>query len=126
VSVHRAHSPAPPERVWELLARPALWSEWAPHIRGASGLGDPEVEAGARGTVSLLGVVPVPARVTAKEPGRSWTWRVGPMELEHRVTPHRSGSSVAIEMRAPLPVRVAYGPLVALLVRNLSRVAASR
>ena len=124
--MHEVHSAAPPERVWELLAQPARWADWAPHVRGASGLGELEVEAGARGTVSLLGVVPVPARITAKEPGRSWTWRVGPVELEHRVRPRGSGSCVAIDLRAPLPVRLAYGPLVALLVRNLARVAASR
>ena len=81
------------------------------------------MEAGARGAVLLLGVVPVPARVTAKEPGRSWTWRVGPVELEHRVEPLGTGSTVAIELRAPLPISLAYGPLVGLLVKNLSRVA---
>jgi uncharacterized protein YndB with AHSA1/START domain len=123
VASYECRSEAPPERVWELLARPDRWSEWAPHVRGARGLGSPEVEAGSRGTVSLLGFVPVPARVTAKEPGRSWTWRVGPVELEHRVAPRGTGSTVTIELRAPLPVRVAYGPLVALLVRNLARVA---
>jgi hypothetical protein len=121
VSTFEARCEAPPERVWDLLARPDRWSEWAPHVRGARGLGSPEVEAGARGAAILLGVVPVPARVTAKEPGRSWTWRVGPVELEHRVEPLGTGSTVAIELRAPLPIRVAYGPLVSLLVRNLSR-----
>lgn len=82
------------------------------------------MEAGARGTAALLGAIPVPAHVTAKEPGRSWTWRVGPIEIEHRVEPRGSGSLVAMELRAPLPVRAASGPLVGLLVRNLARVAA--
>ena len=114
--------------MWDLLARPALWSQWAPHLRGANGLGSPEVEPGAARDVSLLGMVPVPARVTAKRPGSSWTWRVGPLEIDHRVEPRDSGSVVMIDMRAPAALepllRVSYGPLVALLVRNLARVAA--
>jgi hypothetical protein len=124
---YRAESTAPAECVWELLARPGRWREWAPHVRGARGLGSPEIEPGARGAVLLLGALPVPARVTGKRRGRSWSWQVGPVEIEHRVAPRAGGSSVIVELRAPaavaLPLRVTYGPLVALLVRNLARVA---
>ena len=54
-------SNAPPEDAWALLARPDRWHKWAPHVRGAWGLGDAEVEAGRRGFVRLLGAVPVPS-----------------------------------------------------------------
>ena len=118
---------APPERAWALLARPDRWTRWAPHLRGARGLGEPEVDTGARGAVMFLGVVPVPARVVAKRPGRSWSWDVGGALIEHRVEPRGSGCTIAIELEAPPPLeailRVSYGPLVALLVRNLARVA---
>jgi hypothetical protein len=124
---YRADSAATAERVWELLARPERWSEWAPHVRGARGLGSPEIEPGARGAVLLLGALPVPARITGKRRGRSWSWQVGPVEIEHRVEPRAGGCSVIVELRAPapvaLPLRVTYGPLVAALVRNLARVA---
>jgi hypothetical protein len=126
---YRAESTAPAARVWELLARPERWREWAPHVRGARGLGAPEIEPGARGVVLLLGALPVPARITGKRRGRSWSWQVGPVEIEHRVEPRAGGSSAIVELRAPaavaLPLRVTYGPLVAALVRNLARVAAS-
>jgi hypothetical protein len=126
---YRAESAAQPERAWELVARPRRWHEWAPHVRGARGLGSPEVEPGASGVVLLLGALPVPARITAKRPGRSWSWQVGPIEIEHRVEPRAGGCSVVVELRAPaviaMPLRVTYGPLVAVLVRNLARVASS-
>jgi len=82
---------------------------------------------GARGAARLLGAVPVPAMVTAKDPGRSWTWAVGPVSLVHRVTPLGSGCEVAVEITAPGPLEtvlgVTYGPVVALLVRRLAQVA---
>jgi hypothetical protein len=113
---------------WALIARPAAWPAWAPHVRGAWGLGAPEVRAGARGAARLLGVVPVPARITEKVDGRSWAWRVGPVDMDHRVEPGPGdGCTVAVTMSAPAPVeaalRLGYGPVVALLVRNLARAA---
>ena len=127
---YEAACSAPPSEAWPYVARPALWHTWAPHLRGASGLGEPEVQVGARGAVRLLGVVPVPARILAKDDGRSWTWRVGPMTLVHRVEPAADGGSVvAVDLSAPPPVEAAlavtYGPVIALLVRNLARVAAA-
>jgi hypothetical protein len=71
--------------------------------------------------------VPVPAHITAKEPGRSWDWRVGPVWFRHRVTPTPGGSVVGVDIAAPGPLepalRLSYGPLVSLLVANLARAA---
>ena len=124
---YRQEIAAPPARVWALIACPAAWSRWAPHLRAARGLGGPEVEAGARGTVQLFGAVPVPARIIAKQPGRSWTWRVGPVTLRHRVEPAGDGAVAALDLTAPGPLEAAlgltYGPLIVLLLRNLARVA---
>jgi hypothetical protein len=127
---YEARSSAPADAAWSLVAQPDRWHEWAPHLRGAWGLGEPEVQTGARGAARLLGILPVPAEVTEKHPGRRWSWRVGPVEIVHRVEPAPvgSGSLVAVDMRAPAPLEralaVSYGPLVALLVHNLARVAA--
>ena len=72
---------APAEAAWRLLARPDDWATWAPHVRGAWGLGEPEVREGAVGAARLLGALPVPARIVAEAPGavvdvagRAW-WR---------------------------------------------------
>jgi hypothetical protein len=119
-----AESPASPEEAWSLLARPSRWPEWAPHIRGAWGLGDPEVQEGRLGAVRLMGVVPVPAYVTAVDPGRSWTWRVGPLTLIHSVDPVGGGSRVSMTLDGPAPIVLTYAPVVGALTRRLARVAA--
>ncbi len=116
-------SAATPDTVWRLMARPAEWSSWAPHIRGAWGLGDPEVEVGRRGAARLLGVVPVPARIDAVDPGRSWTWTVGPVRLEHFVDAVGEHSVVSMTVDAPAPLAVSYAPVVALFTHRLARVA---
>jgi hypothetical protein len=118
---------APADVVWALVARPGEWSRWAPHLRGADGLGAPEVTLGARGSARLLGVLGVPARITAKRRGSLWSWRVGPFTVRHRVSAVAGGTLVAMELDAPAPLepalRLTYGPVVALLLRNLVRVA---
>jgi len=128
---YSAASSAPPSIAWALIARPSRWHEWAPQLRGAWGLGEPEVRSGARGAARLLGVVPVPAVITRVEPGRVWTWQVGPVTFDHRVEPRgQAGSTIAVDLRSSPPMeallRVTYGPVVALLVKNLARVAAAR
>ena len=128
---YEARSAADPATAWALVSEPARWHEWSPHVRGAWGLGEPEVRRGARGAARLLGVIPIPARVTAVADGHSWTWSVGLMELDHRVDPDGAGGSiVGVDIRAAPAVeavlRVTYGPVVSLLVRNLARVAGQR
>ena len=127
---YRARSPAPPDAVWALLAQPARWSEWAPHIRGAWGLGAPEVRYGARGAARLLGLIPVPAVIVAKQAGKEWTWVVpAGVRMIHRVEACGSGSLITIELEAPGPLEPAlaatYGPLVQLLLRRLASLSAA-
>jgi hypothetical protein len=121
-----ADSNASPRAAWELLARPEHWSQWAPHVRGAWGLGSPEVHEGAFGFARLLGVVPVPARITAKGE-HSWAWRVGPMTLVHRVVAREGGCTVAIDLHAPGVLEPAlaatYGPVIQVMLNRLARVA---
>lgn len=124
---YSADSPAPADAIWSLLSRPSRWPEWAPHIRGAWALGSPEVQCGRCGAARVLWFIPVPVVISAKTPGRSWTWRVGPMDLEHSVEPLGSGSRITMTLSAPGPVEpvlaATYGPIIALLVRRLARVA---
>lgn len=122
---------APPATAWALYARPAEWSRWAPHLRGAWGLSGPdgEVRAGARGAVRLLGAVPIPAQIVSVDAGRAWTWQVGPVTMTHRVepAPDGAGCTVALDLAAPAPlepiVAATYGPLVRLLLRRLAAAA---
>ena len=85
----------------------------------------------ARGAARLLGVVPIPARITAVAEGHSWTWSVGFMELDHRVDPDGTGGSiVGVDIRSSpameAVLRLTYGPVVNVLVKNLARVAGQR
>ncbi|UJA19556.1 SRPBCC family protein [Thermoleophilia bacterium SCSIO 60948] len=125
-----APSAAPQADLWRLISRPARWHEWAPHIRGANGLGWPEVRAGATGTVSLLGLIGVPARVTSVDPGRGWSWRVGPFDIDHVAASGETGSRAVIVLRGRGAVgkllASAYAPAVWALNRNLARVAAAQ
>ena len=118
---------APPARVWELYAQPERWREWAPHVRSPRGLGDPEVVAGARGTIRLGGALPLPATITEVEPGRSWAWRVGPATLRHTVEPMGGGTRIGLEIEVPRAlepgVRLTYAPITRLLLANLARAA---
>jgi hypothetical protein len=118
-----ADSAAAPAAAWALVARPGSWHRWAPHIRGAWGLGSPEVEQGRRGVVRVLGVVPLPARIDAVDPGTSWSWSVGPVHLRHTVAPLGDGCRITMTLDGPAPVEAAYAPLVGLLTRRLARVA---
>ncbi len=128
--IYAADSAATPAAAWPLLAEPDRWHEWSPHVRGAVGLGEPEVGDRRRGAVMLLGVLPVPARIVAKADGRSWTWRVGPMTMEHAVNPRAGGGSrISVSLNAPGPLEpvlaATYGPVIQLLVTRLARLAAS-
>ena len=125
---YEAESTAAPDAAWALLARPGRWHEWAPHVRGGWGLGHGAVRRGATGAVRLLGVIPVPVRIVDVVPDRSWSWRVGPALMDHRVEPRPGGGCViAIELHARGPaaalLRASYGPVVGALVRRLARVA---
>jgi hypothetical protein len=121
---YRAYSTAAAKDLWPLLARPDRWPEWAPHVRGAWGLGEPEVQARASGAARLFGFVPVPARIVRKSPGRSWGWRIGPVEMDHRLVPTRRGTTVEVTVKAPRPLELAlgaaYGPVMKLALRRLA------
>jgi hypothetical protein len=124
---HHAHTEARPQTAWALLACPTRWAEWAPHVRGAWGLGWPQVREGAVGAARLLGVVPVPARVGRVDPGVAWEWRVGLVRMDHRVepSPDGDGALVVIDLSAPGPleaaVDAAYGPVIDVLLERLAR-----
>lgn len=125
--IHSVGCAAPPERVWELMARPGRWREWSPYVRGAEGLGEPEVVEGARGRLITIGGARIAATITAVTPGESWSWRVGGVVIHHSVSPAPGGSRIehAVEgsSRPWSLAAFSYAPIVALIGRHLARVA---
>jgi hypothetical protein len=118
---------APPAAVWSLLAEPARWHEWSPYVRGAEGLGAPQVEAGAVGSVVLLGGVRLDAEILEVVPGWSWTWQVGALRVRHGVEPTPGGTRLSMtpEGEGPIwsPAALLYRLPTALIERNVARVA---
>jgi hypothetical protein len=118
-----------PEQAWQLYSHPGEWASWAPHMRGASGLTgySGEVRAGARGLVWLLGFAPIPVKVTWVDKGHSWSWRVGPIEMDHVVEAREDGGCrVALVIRGPSMVEdlaaAIYGGPAQWFLRNMGRV----
>jgi hypothetical protein len=112
------------------MSRPVAWPAWAPHMRGfwsQPALGDGEVVQDAWGFARVAGVVPVPALVIDKQPGRSWTWQFGLMRVTHRVEPREGGCRVAVDLEAPWPLEaptaLSWGPVFALSLRRLAAIA---
>lgn len=118
---------ATPARLWELVARPDLWSRWSPYVSGAEGLGSPEVEQGARGKVVLRGGIRLPAEILEVSPGRSWSWQVGGIIVNHIVTPAPGGSRLAMPVESDgrlwTPAALVYAPFVDLIARRVAQVA---
>jgi uncharacterized protein YndB with AHSA1/START domain len=127
VSTRGFECTATPERIWDLVARPDLWHRWSPHVRGAEGLGSPEVRQGARGRVVLRGGIKVPAEILKVTPGQSWSWQVGGIVVHHIVAPAPGGSSLAMPVESAgrlwTPAALAYAPVVDLIARRIARVA---
>jgi uncharacterized protein YndB with AHSA1/START domain len=118
---------APPEEVWSLIARPDRWHEWSPYVRGGEGLGEPEVEAGAVGSVLLPGGVRIGADILEVAPGCSWTWRVRGLRIRHEVEPTPTGTRLAMTPEGEGALwsgaAIAYRLPTALIARNVARVA---
>jgi hypothetical protein len=118
---------APPDAVWSLIARPDRWHEWSPYVAGAEGLGEPEVEAGAVGSVLLPGGLRIGAEILEVVAGRSWAWRVKGLVIRHQVEPVPRGTRLSMipEGDGPLwaPLALAYRLPTALIARNVARVA---
>lgn len=118
---------ASPAAVWSLLAEPARWHEWSPYVRGAEGLGSPEIEAGGVGKVVLVGGVRLDAEILAVVPGRSWTWQVGGLRVRHEVEPIAGGThfTMAPEGSGPFwgPAALIYRLPTTLIERRVARVA---
>lgn len=119
--------PARPADVWAHYEQLDLWSTWAPHLTRVRSDAR-TLRPGAEGTVTAVGLVPVPFRVLTVQPSLwRWSWRVrlGPVALllEHDVAPAAGGGCRAgVTVHGPAPVLLAYRPLMSWAVRRLVRV----
>ena len=111
--------PRTPDEVWERNARPELWSEWAPQIRGVEVDVDRMV-AGARGRVLGWGGVYADFVVDAWDDDlRRWSWTVRPhvsvppvslpeLRLRHGVRATEAGSQAWLVVEGPAVLVFGY------------------
>ena len=118
-----ARGPAPAQEVWDRYAVLARWPDWSPQISRVEASAD-QVALGVRGTVYLVGGLPLAFTVTSCRPeDRTWSWqvRLGPvtLDLEHAVFAAGSGSRSTLSLAGPALVVTAYAPLAQLALRRL-------
>lgn len=78
----------------------------------------------------LVGGAFAPVRIVDVDPGRSWSWRAGPLVFRHRVDPlGATGSTVGIDIDGPglllAVARRTYGPVCRAATRSLAERAAA-
>lgn len=75
----------------------------------------------------VSGGAKLPAKILGVEPGRSWSWRVGGLIIDHIVEPAGKGSRLSMPVRSagPLwsPVAMAYAPVVDRIAKRIVEVA---
>ena len=94
--------PAPAARVWDVIRDVERWQEWTPSITSVRLLGRGPFEVGLRALIRQPKLPPAMWKVTAIEPGRSFTWTsAGPgfrMVGYHGVEPTGAGSRATLSL----------------------------
>ena len=99
---------APAERVWQVMSDVDRWHEWTPSIISIRRLAGAPLAVGTRAVVRQPRFPPALWKVTALEPGRSFTWAsVAPglhVVGHHAVEPAPGGSraTLSLELRGVL------------------------
>lgn len=99
---------APADRVWQVMSDTDRWHEWTPGVTSAKRVGDAPFAVGSRVTIRQPKFPPALWKVTAIEPGRSFTWvSIAPGFRaigRHRVEPTATGSraTLSLDLEGPL------------------------
>lgn len=94
---------APPARVWEVMLDGERWHEWTPSVTSVELLDKP-IAVGSRAIIRQPELPPAKFKVTALEPGKSFTWSTGipgviHVLARHSVEPAASGTRVTLALR---------------------------
>ena len=94
---------APPERVWQVLTDAERWHEWTPSVTSVELLDKP-LAVGGRAVIRQPELPPGKFKITALEPGRSFTWASGIpgivfVHAKHIVEPTPSGARLRLVLR---------------------------
>jgi hypothetical protein len=94
---------APADRVWQVMSDTEKWHEWTPSVTSVKMLGTPApLAVGRRALIRQPKFPPALWKVTAIEPGTSFTWiSVAPgfrVIGHHRVDPTAGGSRATLSL----------------------------
>ena len=93
---------APPERVWQVMSDTERWHEWTPSVTSVKLRDRGPLAVGSRAVIRQPRFPPALWKVSAIEPGRSFTWVSGAPGLRvvghHSVEPLGSGSRAALSL----------------------------
>jgi hypothetical protein len=94
---------APAEIVWAVMTDVERWHEWTASVRSIHLLDKGPLHIGSRAIVRQPKFPPAMWKVTALEPGRSFTWRTGAPGMrvygDHAVTPFGVGARAVLSVR---------------------------
>lgn len=94
---------AAPQRVWEVMLDAERWPEWTPSVTSVELL-DKSMAVGNRALIRQPELPPAKFRITALEPGRSFTWATGYpgivfVHAHHTVETIAGGARVTLRLR---------------------------
>ena len=93
---------APAERAWQVMSDTERWHEWTPSVTSVRRLGDAPFAVGSRVMIRQPKFPPALWKLTAIEPGRSFTWvSVAPglrVVAHHQVEPTAAGSRATLSL----------------------------
>jgi uncharacterized protein YndB with AHSA1/START domain len=94
---------ASPERVWQVLSDGEKWHEWTPSVTSVELL-DKSIAVGSRAIIRQPELPPAKFKITALEPGKSFTWSTGVPGIIHVYARH-SVEAAPLGARATLALR---------------------
>jgi uncharacterized protein YndB with AHSA1/START domain len=111
---------APPDVVWSVISDAERWHEWTPSVKGIRRLDHGPLRIGSRAIVRQPRFPPAMWKVTAIEPGRSFTWKSGAPGMwvyaQHSVEAAGPGARATLALR----FEGAAGRLLGRLTRKIN------
>ena len=91
---------APPDVVWSVMSDVERWHEWTPSVRRIRIVGGGPLAIGSRAWIKQPRFPPAVWKVTAIEPGRTFTWESGAPGMRvyanHSVEPISTGTRATL------------------------------